>query len=63
MSSNAYFVPITDVNPWFSGIWIEEQRMDTNKQKMEQGNWKNKEKKAWGLPKPLGESPNGYDLA
>lgn len=31
--SNTYVVQITYVNPWFSGILIEEQNIDTNEQK------------------------------
>ena len=30
--SNTYVVQITYVNPWFSGILIEEQNIDTNEQ-------------------------------
>lgn len=33
VSSNAQFVPITDVNPWIPSILVEEQRMDNNKKK------------------------------
>ena len=33
VSVNAYFVQINYENPWFSGIWIEEQSIDTNENK------------------------------
>lgn len=33
VSSNAYSMQITYGNPWFLGIWIDEQSMETGEQK------------------------------